>query len=113
MQERRRRLPDLLAHWPELSEQERVRLLVALGVNGVLSMTLEVVAIAGLAQVARRSWRVRGRAGAAAGRTASVSHVGRWILLSAGQKATARLAFTSYERHLSRRSRSRSGGAPG
>ena len=103
MFDRRRRLSQLLSHWPELSERERLWLLVALGLNGVVGLGIEVVALVSLIRAGQRSWRARGRDSEAAERLVGLEVAAAWLTLSQGQKLFARAAFTSYEQHLSQR----------
>lgn len=103
MSDRRRRLSRLLSHWPELSERERLWLLIALGLNGVVGMGIEVVALVSLIRAGRRSWRAQDRDSEAAERLVGLRVAAGWLAASQGQKLLARAAFTSYEQHLSRR----------
>lgn len=91
-----------MSHWPELSERERLWLLVALGLNGVVSMGIETVALVYLVRAGRRSWRAR-NAGPEAAEAVGLGAAAGWLAVSRGQQLVARVGFTAYERHLSRR----------
>ena len=103
MRDQNRRLSTLTSHWPELSERERLGLVVALGLDGVLTMGLELVAITASVRAGRRCWRAQGTGAAAAGRVAALRSAGGLAVLSLAQKVASRLVFTSLERHLSHR----------
>lgn len=105
MVQRSNRLSRLFGHWPELSERQRLALVVAVFVNGLVTMGLEVVSLAAVWRAGRRAWRVRGDGAAAVARASSVGAAGGLTLLSVGQKLAARIVFTSYERHLGRQDR--------
>lgn len=92
-----------MSHWPELSECERLGLLVALGLNGVVSMGIETVALVSLVRAGRRSWRARNHGPEAAEGAVGLGAAAGWLAVSQGQQLVARVTFTAYERHLSRR----------
>lgn len=105
MKRRSDRLRRLLAHWPELTERQRLALVIAVFVNGVVTMGLELVTLAAVWRAGRRGWRARRDGTAAVTRAISAKAALRLAAISVGQKLTARTVFTSYEGHLRRRGR--------
>ena len=105
MDERRSRVRRLLDHLPELSERERLGLVLALGLSGVITMALELLTVAELVQVVRRAWQAR----SGSGRLTREPARSGWdklavrLLLTTGLQLTRRLAFTAYERRLALR----------
>lgn len=99
------RLRRLTAHWPGMSEQERLTLVLALLVNGLLTMGLELLVSVALWRGARRGWQTRQDGMLSVGRATAGAAL-PLAAVSALQKVVARVAFTFYERRLRERSAS-------